>query len=120
MSRRHVVAPSSAADTTAGIGCSGEVRISEHADYDLWGIDILVKFRDTEALQLLTGQRQSGGVSRASRRAEQQRADFQRQERSLSTILYLMSLTELSRSPFSLVDEINQVSASDVAARDAC
>ncbi|PWN95840.1 P-loop containing nucleoside triphosphate hydrolase protein, partial [Tilletiopsis washingtonensis] len=72
------------------IGCSGEVRISENADFDLWGIDILVKFRDTEALQLLTGQRQSGG------------------ERSLSTILYLMSLTELSRSPFSLVDEINQ------------
>lgn len=31
-----------------------------------------------------------------------------RQERSLSTILYLLSLTELSRSPFSLVDEINQ------------
>lgn len=30
------------------------------------------------------------------------------QERSLSTILYLLSLTELSRSPFSLVDEINQ------------
>lgn len=26
----------------------------------------------------------------------------------MSTILYLMSLTELSRSPFSLVDEINQ------------
>jgi structural maintenance of chromosomes protein 5 len=30
------------------------------------------------------------------------------QERSLSTILYLMSLTELGASPFSLVDEINQ------------
>lgn len=73
------------------IGCAGEVRISEHQDhYEKWGIDILVKFRDKEQLQLLTSQRQSGG------------------ERSLSTVLYLMSLTELSRSPFSLVDEINQ------------
>ena len=31
------------------------------------------------------------------------------QERSLTTILYLMSLTEEARAPFSLVDEINQV-----------
>jgi hypothetical protein len=31
------------------------------------------------------------------------------QERSLSTILYLMSMTEHARAPFSLVDEINQV-----------
>lgn len=74
------------------IGCAGEVKLHKHEDdhYEKWGIDILVKFRDTERLQLLTGQRQSGG------------------ERSLSTILYLMSLTELSRAPFSLVDEINQ------------
>lgn len=33
------------------------------------------------------------------------------QERSLTTILYLMSLTEEARTPFSLVDEINQVSS---------
>ncbi|KAG6812148.1 hypothetical protein H0H92_004147 [Tricholoma furcatifolium] len=72
------------------IGCAGEVRISQHEDYEKWAIDILVKFRDTEKLQLLTGQRQSGG------------------ERSLTTILYLMSLTEEARAPFSLVDEINQ------------
>ncbi|KIJ94730.1 hypothetical protein K443DRAFT_683517 [Laccaria amethystina LaAM-08-1] len=72
------------------IGCAGEIRISEHEDYDKWAIDILVKFRDSEKLQLLTGQRQSGG------------------ERSLTTILYLMSLTEEARAPFSLVDEINQ------------
>ncbi|KAH0588207.1 hypothetical protein H2248_006920 [Termitomyces sp. 'cryptogamus'] len=73
------------------IGCAGEVRISQHEDYEKWAIDILVKFRDTEKLQLLTGQRQSGG------------------ERSLTTILYLLSLTEEARAPFSLVDEINQV-----------
>jgi len=45
------------------IGCAGEVRISEHEDFEKWAIDILVKFRDEEKLQLLTGQRQSGGVS---------------------------------------------------------
>jgi structural maintenance of chromosomes protein 5 len=45
-----------------GIHCAGEVRISEHEDYDKWAIDILVKFRDNEKLQLLTAQRQSGGV----------------------------------------------------------
>lgn len=72
------------------IGCAGEIRISENDDYDKWAIDILVKFRDDEKLQLLTGQRQSGG------------------ERSLTTILYLMALTEEARAPFSLVDEINQ------------
>jgi hypothetical protein len=47
---------------TEGIGCAGEIRISENEDYDKWAIDILVKFRDNENLQLLTGQRQSGGV----------------------------------------------------------
>lgn len=46
-----------------GIGCAGEIKISEHEDYDKWAIDILVKFRDSEKLQLLTGERQSGGVS---------------------------------------------------------
>ena len=78
-------------ETAPGIGCAGEIRITPHEDYEKWAIDILVKFRDSEKLQLLTGQRQSGG------------------ERSLTTILYLMSLTEEARAPFSLVDEINQV-----------
>ncbi|CAG8769760.1 27221_t:CDS:10, partial [Dentiscutata erythropus] len=72
------------------IGCAGEVRVSTHEDYDKWGIDILVKFRDNERLQVLTGQRQSGG------------------ERSVSTIMYLMALQELSKTPFRVVDEINQ------------
>ena len=31
------------------------------------------------------------------------------QERSYSTIMYLMALSEMARVPFSLVDEINQV-----------
>ncbi|KAF8887234.1 hypothetical protein CPB84DRAFT_1786919 [Gymnopilus junonius] len=72
------------------IGCAGEIRIREDEDFEKWAIDILVKFRDSEKLQLLTAHRQSGG------------------ERSLTTILYLMSLTEEARAPFSLVDEINQ------------
>ncbi|KAJ6469210.1 hypothetical protein C8R47DRAFT_1024336 [Mycena vitilis] len=72
------------------IGCAGEIRVRQEESYAQWAIDILVKFRDTEKLQLLTAQRQSGG------------------ERSLTTILYLMSLTEEARAPFSLVDEINQ------------
>lgn len=31
-------------------------------NFDKWGIQIKVKFRDSEKLQVLTGQRQSGGV----------------------------------------------------------
>lgn len=74
-----------------GMGCAGEIRVTETEDYATWTLDILVKFRSSEKLQQLTAQRQSGG------------------ERSLATILYLMSLTEYARAPFSLVDEINQV-----------
>ena len=70
--------------------CAGEIRLVEHEDYDKWTIDILVSFRDSDRMQLLTGQRQSGG------------------ERALTTIMYLMSLVENARAPFSLVDEINQ------------
>ena len=45
------------------IRCAGEVHIEEHEDYAQWSIQILVKFRSSEELQRLTGQRQSGGVS---------------------------------------------------------
>ncbi|KAJ9118232.1 hypothetical protein QFC22_004139 [Naganishia vaughanmartiniae] len=61
--------------------CAGEVRLVRTGeDYANWSLEILVKFRDAEDLQ----------------------------ERSLTTIMYLTSLTELARTPFSLVDEINQ------------
>lgn len=73
------------------MGCAGEIRVTETEDYATWTLDILVKFRSSEKLQQLTAHRQSGG------------------ERSLTTILYLMSLVEYARAPFSLVDEINQV-----------
>lgn len=73
------------------MGCSGEVRVNRvEGRYDEWGIEILVSYRDDEPLAVLTANRQSGG------------------ERSLATVTYLMSLTEMARTPFSLVDEINQ------------
>jgi len=72
------------------IGCAGEVMLAEHEDFDKYGIEIKVKFRDTEELQALDSHHQSGG------------------ERSVSTILYLMSLQDLTHCPFRIVDEINQ------------
>ncbi len=49
-----------------------------------------VKFRESEPLQQLTANRQSGG------------------ERSVSTILYLIALQDVTVTPFRVVDEINQ------------
>ena len=75
------------------ISCQGQVRLgvpANETDFDQYSLAIYVKFRATEELQRLTGQRQSGG------------------EKSVSTILYLLSLQELSRAPFRVVDEINQ------------
>ncbi|KAJ9126337.1 hypothetical protein QFC24_002070 [Naganishia onofrii] len=73
--------------------CAGEVRLVRTGeDYANWSLEILVKFRDAEDLQVLTAQRHVLLI----------------QERSLTTIMYLTSLTELARTPFSLVDEINQ------------
>ncbi|KAG8923808.1 Structural maintenance of chromosomes protein 5, partial [Tulasnella sp. 408] len=75
----------------SAIGCAGEVRIgNQDGPYDKWKIEIWVKFRSDTPLCMLTAQRQSGG------------------ERSLTTIMYLMAMTEYFRVPFSLVDEINQ------------
>nr|WJN25112.1 structural maintenance of chromosome protein [Pseudozyma thailandica] len=72
------------------MGLVGELRIVENSDFEKWKLEILVKFRNDEAVAPLSAQRQSGG------------------ERTLSTIMYIMSLLQLSRSPFTLVDEINQ------------
>lgn len=58
-------------------------------------------------MQPLTGHRQSGGVSFFPREMIVLRSD--QKERSYSTIMYLMALSEMARVPFSLVDEINQV-----------
>ncbi|CAF87758.1 unnamed protein product, partial [Tetraodon nigroviridis] len=59
-------------------------------DYDKYGIRIRVKFHSNTHLHELTPYHQSGG------------------ERTASTMLYLMSLQELNRCPFRVVDEINQ------------
>ncbi|QUC20101.1 uncharacterized protein UV8b_04342 [Ustilaginoidea virens] len=72
------------------ISCAGEVRIRKHDDFSQWALDVMVKFRENEALQQLTRHRQSGG------------------ERAVSTIFYLMSLQSMAQSPFRVVDEINQ------------
>lgn len=72
------------------IDCLGEVRLSKPQDFAEWALEIWVQFRDADSLQMLTGERQSGG------------------ERSVSTIFYLMALQSLSIAPFRVVDEINQ------------
>jgi hypothetical protein len=70
---------------------AGEVSLDEHdLDFDQYGILIKVKFRQTSQLQVLSAHHQSGG------------------ERSVSTILYLVSLQDLTNCPFRVVDEINQ------------
>ena len=73
------------------INCAGQVSVYKHEhEFDEWAISIQVKFRENEPLSQLDSHRQSGG------------------ERAVSTIFYLMSLQALTRSPFRVVDEINQ------------
>eukprot|EP00878_Enallax_costatus_P017303 GHUV01018171.1.p1 GENE.GHUV01018171.1~~GHUV01018171.1.p1 ORF type:complete len:959 (+),score=392.27 GHUV01018171.1:54-2930(+) len=74
----------------AQIGCAGEVLLGKSEDYDKFSIQIKVKFRENEQLEMLTAHRQSGG------------------ERSVSTILYLIALQGVTVTPFRVVDEINQ------------
>jgi len=74
----------------AEIGCAGEVHLQEDEDFDKFEIQIRVKFRAEEELQILTSSRQSGG------------------ERSVCTILYLIALQGVTYCPFRVVDEINQ------------
>ncbi|KAK4794869.1 hypothetical protein SAY86_012863 [Trapa natans] len=70
---------------------AGEVSLDEHGtNFDQYGILIKVKFRQAGQLQILSAHHQSGG------------------ERSVSTILYLVSLQDLTNCPFRVVDEINQ------------
>ncbi|CAL1540764.1 unnamed protein product [Lymnaea stagnalis] len=73
--------------------CCGEVSLNvpeNSEDYEKYGVSIKVKFRDDENLRELTAHHQSGG------------------ERSVSTVLYMMALQELTKCPFRCVDEINQ------------
>lgn len=59
-------------------------------DFANYGILIWVRFRKESKLKQLSTGTQSGG------------------ERSVSTMLYLLSMQPVSRSPFRLIDEINQ------------
>nr|XP_047139503.1 structural maintenance of chromosomes protein 5 isoform X1 [Hydra vulgaris] len=74
------------------MGCVGQVSLEKDPDEDYrkYGVQIQVKFRAENKLKTLTSTFQSGG------------------ERSVSTMLYLISLQELTKCPFRLVDEINQ------------
>ncbi|KAH9499281.1 Structural maintenance of chromosomes protein 5 [Bulinus truncatus] len=77
----------------ASLQCCGEVtlKVPENSeDYEKYGVCIKVKFRDHENLMELTACHQSGG------------------ERSVSTVLYMLALQELTKCPFRCVDEINQ------------
>jgi hypothetical protein len=71
----------------ARIGCEGRVFLTEGEKY---GIDIKVSFRKNVPLQTLSASSQSGG------------------EKSVSTMLYLLCLQDVTGSPFRMVDEINQ------------
>ncbi|KAF2116844.1 P-loop containing nucleoside triphosphate hydrolase protein [Lophiotrema nucula] len=72
------------------IGCAGQVAVYKDEDFEKWSIQIQVRFRENESMSILDSHRQSGG------------------ERAVSTVFYLMALQDLARSPFRVVDEINQ------------
>lgn len=72
------------------VGIAGEVRVAKAEKYSDWRLEILVKFRDEAELRVLDSQSQSGG------------------ERAVSTVFYMISMQELTTSPFRVVDEINQ------------
>jgi len=73
------------------LGCAGEVKLEKDPqDFSKYGIQISVKFRDTDQLHLLDSHFQSGG------------------EKVVATMLFLISLQDLTQCPFRLVDEINQ------------
>ncbi|ELQ76809.1 Structural maintenance of chromosome protein SMC5/Spr18, SMC superfamily [Trachipleistophora hominis] len=69
----------------------GKVELeTENMKASKWKLNILVRFRKEEQMQQLCSYIQSGG------------------ERSVSTIIFLLSLLEATPAPFRLVDEINQ------------
>ncbi|XP_077557186.1 structural maintenance of chromosomes 5 [Haemaphysalis longicornis] len=77
----------------SSLGCAGDVSLyvgERKHEYDKYGVNIRVRFRDDEPLAELSAAHQSGG------------------ERSVATVLYMMALQELTSVPFRCVDEINQ------------
>lgn len=93
MGLRHLVSKISALFQAymAEIDCVGAVQLHEAGDdFARYAIEIQVSFRANEAPETLSAERHSGG------------------ERSVSTMMYLISLQPLTPAPFRLVDEINQ------------
>ncbi|XP_055533041.1 structural maintenance of chromosomes protein 5 [Wyeomyia smithii] len=76
----------------SSMGFAGEVEITkkDDRDYDEYGIQIRVKYRNTEKLQTLDRHVQSGG------------------ERAVAIAIYTLSLQHITHVPFRCVDEINQ------------
>lgn len=70
--------------------CSGRIELKKDDDFSQWGIDILVSFRARNNARRLEMHSQSGG------------------ERSVTTMIYLLTLQNVTECPFRLVDEINQ------------
>jgi len=76
----------------AAIGCEGnvELRCEPPGKYDAYSIHILVRYRKDAPLKALKRSCQSGG------------------ERAVATMLYLLTLQQITDCPFRLVDEVNQ------------
>eukprot|EP00198_Chlamydomonas_reinhardtii_P001034 XP_001690369.1 structural maintenance of chromosomes protein 5A [Chlamydomonas reinhardtii] len=75
----------------AAIGCAGEVALTEAGDaFESYAAEIRVQYRAGEGLRALDRNHHSGG------------------ERSVATMLYLIALQGVTRTPFRVVDEINQ------------
>lgn len=74
------------------MNCAGEVELifPSDRDYEKYGIEIRVKYRQNEKLRALDRFVQSGG------------------ERAVAIAVYSLSLQHLSHVPFRCVDEINQ------------
>jgi chromosome segregation ATPase len=69
---------------------SGEIELRMTGSIDKYQMQMMVKFREDVKLADLDGNRHSGG------------------ERAVSTIMYLMTLQDLTAAPFRVVDEVNQ------------
>lgn len=76
----------------AKMGFVGEIELTrkEEREYNDYGIQIRVQYRDNEKLQALNRHLQSGG------------------ERAVAIAVYTLSLQHLTQVPFRCVDEINQ------------
>ncbi|MES1910580.1 MAG: hypothetical protein MHM6MM_003152 [Cercozoa sp. M6MM] len=75
----------------ADIGCSGDVKLIEHpTDYSKYKLQLYVSYRRGEIVKPLSADHNSGG------------------ERSVATMLFLLSLQDVTTCPFRVVDEINQ------------